>query len=406
MNRRERILSMTVLTVVILLGGGLLFKFLFLDALAAVNAQIAAAQDDIDKKQADLAKEREDRQAILRRDPRLAHWEHLSLPEDKEQAQELKAGRPLDEVKRRHEDRVQVDYEQYLSNLVMRSGFAANTIKVSSAVADRKGGPILTGKTPAYTRLSFTVQGQASLDAVVRMLQDFYHTPLLHEVRNLTLTSRPPQTRSGPAAGPPGSPPGGPAPAFPPGGAFSGSQGGSDLDVNMTVEALLVTGAEKRDDLLPAGAAAQVQLLPEPPRTYTDILAKNMFTGIAAQSKLTEDRKQVLSVVKLTAVWNGGRRWEATIYDQGKGGDEKRVAERTLTDFTIYDKYNNVLVDGKMVKLDGTGMVFQADKKYYRWLLGDFLGTALETPLKSSELKELGISDNSVVPARSASEGY
>ena len=121
---------------------------------------------------------------------------------------------------------MQVDYEQYLTDLVMRSGFAPNSIKVSSAVADRKGGPVLTGKTPAYTRLSFTVQGQAGLDAVVQMLQGFYRTPLLHEVRNLTLTSRPPQNRPAPTAGPP-APGAGPRrpPASPRGRAFGGLGG-------------------------------------------------------------------------------------------------------------------------------------------------------------------------------------
>ena len=168
-----------------------------------MKSQIASAEDELDKKQAELTKERLDHQTIVRRDPRLAHWQRLSLPEDKNQEQELKAGWPLDEIKKRHEDKVQVDYEQYLTDLVMRSGFAANSIKVSSAVADRKGGPVLTGKTPAYTRLSFTVQGQASLEAVVQMLQGFYRTPLLHEVRNLTLTNRPPQNRPAPTAGPP-----------------------------------------------------------------------------------------------------------------------------------------------------------------------------------------------------------
>ncbi len=131
-------------------------------------------------------------------------------------------------------------------------------------------------------------------------------------------------------------------------------------------------------------------MLPEPTRTYTDILAKNMFTGVASPSKLTEDRSQVLAVVKLTAVWNAGRRWEATIYDQGKGGDEKRVTERLLTDFTIADKYNNALVDGKVVRLGEQGMIFEADKKYYRWLLGDFLGTAMETPLEVERTQGAG----------------
>ena len=58
-----------------------------------MKSQIASAEDELDKKQAELTKERLDHQTIVRRDPRLAHWQRLSLPEDKNQEQELKAGR-------------------------------------------------------------------------------------------------------------------------------------------------------------------------------------------------------------------------------------------------------------------------------------------------------------------------
>ena len=154
------------------------------------------------------------------------------------------------------------------------------------------------------------------------MLQDFHRTPLLHEVRSMTL-------KKGPSAK-------------------------GDLDVNMTVEALLVTGAEKRDDLLPDSKVAPPQVLAEPSRQYTDMLAKNIFTGFATVSHYSEDRSQVLNFVKLTAIWNNGGHWEATYYDQGKGGEEKRIKERWLNDFSVADKYDNVLVSGKVVRLDGT----------------------------------------------------
>jgi hypothetical protein len=365
MNRRERILALTVLAVAILVGGGVLFKFLFLNTLAAINAQADVAEQELDKKQAELAKETLDRQAILRRDPRLAQWQHLSLPEDKNQEQEIKKGRTLEEVRKRHEESVQVSYERFLSDLLMRSGFAPSTIKVSSAPADHKGGPMLAGKTPAYTKLSFTVVGQAALEGVVRMLQEFHRTPLLHEVRTLTLTSRP-SSKSDPS-------------------------GKGDLDVNLTVEALLVTGAEKRDSLLPDSTVPPPHVLAEPARRYTDMLAKNIFTGVAAVSRLSEDRNQVLGVVKLTAVWNSGRRWEATYYDQGKGGEEKRLTARTINEFSVADKYDNVLVQGKVVRLDEDGVLFQSDGKYYRWTCGQFLGSSLDSPLKDDEVKSLGL---------------
>jgi hypothetical protein len=361
MNPRERILALTVVTVAMLVGGGVLFKFLFLDALAALKVQSADAEQDLDKKQAELEKELADRKAIVSRDPRLAQWQRLSLPGDNSQEQELKKGRPLEEVRKRHEESVEVSYERFLSNLLLRSGFAPGTIKVTPAPADRKGGPILSGKTPAYTKMSFGVVGQAGLDGVVRMVQDFYRTPLLHEVRSLTLTKAP------------------------------SSKG--DLDVNLTVEALLVTGAQKRDALLPAPdkTIPAPHVLAEPSRYYTDMVANNIFTGKAAVTRFTEDRSEVLGHVKLTMLCNDGGHWEATYYDQGKGGEEKRLKERWLNEFSIADKYDNILVQGKVVRLDADGALFQSGEKYYRWTCGQFLGAALDEPLKPEEVKKLGL---------------
>jgi hypothetical protein len=359
MNPRERILALTVVTVAILVGGGVLFKFLFLDSLTALKVQTDDAEQDLGKKQAELAKESQDRQKILDGDPRLEQWKSLSLPEDESQEQELNNGRPLDEVRKRHEENIGEQYERRLRNLLTRSGFAPSTIKITSAPADRKGGGILSGKTSAYTKLQFTVKGQAGLDGVVRMMQGFYRTPLLHEVRSLTLAKTP------------------------------SSKG--DLDVTMTVEAILVTGAEKRDALLPDSTVAPPHVLADPSRSYTDMLAKNIFTGVATVGRLTEERSQVLGVVKLTAVWNDGGHWEATYYDQGKGGDEKRLKEQWLNEFSVADKYDNVLVQGKVVRLDGDGAVFQSGDKVYRWTCGQFLGAALDEPLKADEIKKLGL---------------
>ncbi len=206
MNQRERILAVGVLSVVILAVGGFLFKWLFLDSLYRVNADIEAAKADISKKEDDKQKEMDDEQALLREDPRVAHWNILSLPEDKNLAEEMKGGRSADEARKRHEDMLQVDYQRFLNNLVVKSGFSPSSIKVSAAAADRKGGPILSGKTPAYTRMTFTVQAQGRLDAVERMLADFYKAPLLHQIRNLTLTARTAARPTGPGAGPGGAP--------------------------------------------------------------------------------------------------------------------------------------------------------------------------------------------------------
>ncbi len=432
MNQRERILAISVLSVVIAAVGGFLFKWLFLDNLNRIYADVETTKAEIVKKEAELQKEQDDEKALLRDDPRLVQWQKLSLPDDKNLEAEVKSGRTVEEAKKRHEDMVQVDYSHFLNDLVVKSGFSPNSIKVSSAGADRKGGPILTGKTPAYTRMTFTIQAQGGLDSVQRMLEDFHKTPLLQQIRNLTLTARTPARTTAPA-GPPGAVPvrvpGAPGGAAGFAGGFGAASANGDLDVSMTVEALLVVGAQKRDELLPKSSdVSQVQTLAAASdegnktelkgREYSDILVKNIFTGIAAKTQLSEERDSVLSAVRLTSIWNDdGRRWQATIYDQGKGGDETHLRPKILRDgtavlneFSVADAYNNVLVRAKVIKLDADGMVFEADGKTYRWQVGQYLGRrananapadsdaspqyipgVLDAPLTSDDLKGLGL---------------
>ena len=51
-----------------------------------------------------------------------------------------------------------------------------------------------------------------------------------------------------------------------------------------------------------------------------------------------------------------------------------------------------MLVEGKVVRLDGDGVVFQSNGKYYRWTCGEFLGAVLEEPLRTDDVKKLGLS--------------
>ncbi len=222
MNQRERVLLIGVLAAVILVVGGLLFNWLFLDKLGKIHAEINTLKADIAKKNTDRLKALDDMKAFEHDDPRVAQWQELSLPDDNNVDAELKSGHTAEEALKRHQDLVQGDYSKFLNTLLARSGFSANSIKVSPAPPDRKGGPIVSGKTPAYTRISFTVQATGRLDAVETMLEEFYKTPLLHQVRNLTLTAKAttptrtftPGVARGPAAGPgqPGLPNGFPGP--------------------------------------------------------------------------------------------------------------------------------------------------------------------------------------------------
>jgi hypothetical protein len=125
--------------------------------------------------------------------------------------------------------------------------------------------PQLANKVPAYTRLAFTIEGQANLPAVVKAMEEFYRSERLHQIRNFRL--RKPVTAGTPAdapaetpaptgdaaaqAGPggnrgPGGPGGTRGPGGPGGRGNTNQRGRDVLDVSMTVEVLIVNGAETR----------------------------------------------------------------------------------------------------------------------------------------------------------------
>jgi hypothetical protein len=224
------------------------------------------------------------------------------------------------------------------------------------------------------------------------MLREFYKAPLLHQVRSLTM---------GVASNAPGA-----------GGRRGPAQEGT-LDVNMTVEALLVTGAEERAALLPSQLAFEPRVLAEPGRDYGKMSLKNMFTGAQTQEpsrREAEEPADVLRFVKLTTIfYNADRkRWEASLYDQASGPTrtteqdddgvsrskviwETQLNTRILNQLKIFDRYKNAVLDAKVVHIDEGQLVFKADGKFYRLRCGDTIHPAIEKPLSAAEVKELGL---------------
>jgi hypothetical protein len=373
MTQRERVMLTTLMGAMLLLGGGLVFHLFVWQPLSEARGRLDNAHAELTKKQTELAKEQAQIDAILRVNPRLAFWKKTSLPPI-DPALKKKRGLSTDERQARHLNRLQSDYERYLSELLTKSGFTADTISITARAPDRKTSPVLHGKVPVYERLNFSVTGRTTLEGMVRMLYDFHRTNLLHQIRNIHVTLVEEQQRGGGRRG-------------------GGRANAGVLNVTMTVEALVVTGAEERTALLPTGLKGQPRVLAEPGRRYGDMSAKHMFVGVAAvSSRYSEDRAEVLKVVRLTSLTNKGRRWEACLYDQGKGGDEIKLNAVTVTDFTIRDKYDTMVLEGTVVHLDAEQMVFKSEGKFYRVRLGDFLHPAVNRPLSSEELEKLGLS--------------
>jgi hypothetical protein len=132
-----------------------------------------------------------------------------------------------------------------------------------------------------------------------------------------------------------------------------------------------------------------------------------MFTGFALRSSQDtpsgpkEKPEDVLRFVKLTMLfYNPDRdRWEATIYDQGKGGAERKLNERILNKFTISDRYKNAVLEARVVKITEDRMVILAKGKFYGLRCGDMFFPAVSSTekkeekreMKRAELKALGI---------------
>src|SRR5260370_20065 len=194
MRPRERLLAVAGLLVVVRLVGGFLFHSLLLGPLEQHNQEIQAMRQQIQTKQ--------DRVRQIEADlPRLDRMRRMSLPAESDTSRR--------------------QYGDFLSKLASDSGFPPSTSIVPPRQVDDKQEPAIN-KTPIYKKLDYTIQAHTSLSNLVTMLEKFYKTGLLHQVKKLSIV-RP----------------------------LTPGQQPTDLDITITVEALILDGAEKRPDLLP-----------------------------------------------------------------------------------------------------------------------------------------------------------
>lgn len=311
------------------------------------------------------------RQALAER-PRLERLRSLSLPADPDLARR--------------------EYESYLTNLVRDSGFEAGSYSITpKPVEARATGPGPAPKKPPTTRLGYTVQAHGTLDKVVKMLTDFYHTSLLHQVRTISL-QRPatlgPQQKPG------------------------------ELDLNLTIEALVVAGADNRPYLLPnidprtltaeaalglVGAPMGMPLavwaagptgpsgpgvLARSPTAYAAIGDKNVFYGqTSAENPKAE--VEVTKFVYLTDITEGPKGFEAFLYDRYNNRKTRLRASSGFNRFRVTDEAGDALVEGQVVRIDTRDVVFLADGKHYALHVGQNVGEALHKPLSAGELSAL-----------------
>ncbi len=371
MNPRERMLAVGVLAVVVLAGAVFLFRSFFWLPLEERDASIASLQQELDKK-------RERINQVLADRPKLERWKQLSLPNDPD-----------------HPDLARREYENYLSELFRQSGFAAGSFSITTKQNDSKSSPMITGKGPIYTRLSFTVLAHSNLANLVEMMEHFYRTGLMHQIKNISiqrpLTAAPQQEQS-------------------------------DLDISLTVEALIVSGAENRRHVLPIidrrllviDAVAGLQQMPmglalvpwtlgptgplgpgtlaRPPHHYEAIASKNIFFGLPAVAERTED-VDATRFVHLNEITRDEKRVEAFLYDRLTNISTRLRTETGFDSFRVQDEEGETLVRGKVVRIDidKRDIIFRSEENYYSMHVGQNLEEVLKTPLAPDQVKALGL---------------
>jgi hypothetical protein len=371
MTTRERFMAGGVLSLILLGGGAFLFNLFFLDPLAARRRAI-------DNLRAEISRKQERIQQVQAERAKLERWREQSLPGDTD-TDMYSSTRRL--------------YDHYLRDLLVDCELASPTLRINSQKPNTSSSPLLPGKKPIYTKLTFTVEeARGNLGNVVNFLERFYHTGLLHQIKKLSVQR--PRTRTG--------------------------QQPEDLDVSLTIEALVVNGVTPRPylpyvdrrlvaidtlttlrggpgglgmALVTAGPAGHFGPPPlaQPRRRYEDLTARNVF--FPPDEKAGSDI-EVTRYVFLTDITHNdqdahGHEHEAQLYDRTSNHSTRLRVRRGFDSFRIMDDKGETLVRGTVIRLDSSDVYFTADGKYYVMHVGQNLDEALRNPLPESKVKEL-----------------
>jgi hypothetical protein len=378
MTQRERRLAL-ILGGIVVVGGVFLAYQLILrplreydDTIASLEAENQTAQDQINK--------------IREGKKQLNRWRFMSLPVD--------PARPNDTSLASRE------YGRFLSELMHK-----NRLDVESFTpVDAPTISAQVGKKPVYTPLTYNVRAKASLGNLVQMMEQFQRAPLLHRIKSLTIA----RVENTVAAR---------------------KKRDDVVTVQMTVEALVVNGAQRRlgfdprllalDALMvlahrPGGIALAPSVLnPTGPlwprqltrsatsRKYADIAKKNIFLGPLAPGEDLDDGSsaaipggeiQVTRYTYLTDITVGVWRAEAWIYIRTNKHKTRLRESPGFNAFRIMDERDDgPELSGKVLKIESRDLYFQVGTNYYVIHVGQNFAEAMRRRLPESEVKSLGL---------------
>jgi hypothetical protein len=361
MNSRDNKLAIGLLGVIVLAVVGFFGYQFYLVPMREREARIADLKRDVDEREARV-------DVIHSEQPKLEKFRKISLPSN------------IDLARRA--------YGEEIEKMLRASGFDAGSFSVLPKAPETRTSPTFTNKKPIYTRLPFMVTAKGDLASIVDWMDRFYKLPLLHQIRNLSIQ-------------------------LPAGSDSNARRGANDLDMTVTVEAILLDNAENRKTLVPEKPVDLPSVLATPNRQYASIAGKNIFYGsVPVGSGTTTPTVDAMPFIKFDGVSYEAGTPTATLWDQYHNHDY-RIRPHSTGGFRVEVSYyingrkrelrsgrNLELHDGKgeierlweIVRIDERELILKDEEHYYRLHLGQSLADM--TALKSDEVKSLGLKDD------------
>jgi len=230
----------------------------------------------------------------------LTEWEAQSLPSDVGQARRL--------------------YQAWLTEMLNRIGLSDLNFSAGSPV-NRKG---------YFDVLSFAVRGRGTLSQLVALLFEFYSADHLHQIQKLDITPS--------------------------------SQGSDLLDLSISIEALVLPGANRREEL---STRVSQRLASGTLADYQAIVKRNLFRFGGTGADATD-------YTYLTAVINVNDQLEAWFTSRNTGEVVKLHQGETID----IGQFRGTIID-----IEGSDIVVESDDEE-RWLLtvGENLAQASALP--------------------------
>jgi len=345
-NPRDRTIATALLAAVALSAAAFLFYEFYLVPRGDRQDRLAKALEQ-DKQRTSRLLQVEEHQK------QMAEWRKLSLPGDIN----------LDRI----------NYPHLLEGMVQRSGIQARDMQVNfKDSTDIVKGGIFDKKEPFITPISFTITGRTDLDGLLKLLKEFYTTSLLHRIKAFSVTR--------PKTGVDGKP---------------GNHKSRDLQVTLEVEALMVKGADVRDDILPKSPPA-IQTLARPVGEYLALASKkNIFYGPPppppARAADGSDPSASVHFTGISRTEDG--ECEVNLCDVNELTRWRLYPERKRDPkdvFEIKNRSGELKVQGEVTRILGVDdIIFRSGGRYYKMHIGESVAEAMRKPLNEAQVQAL-----------------